>query len=1139
MDNINESIIKNNMNIENGGSFVNEAVVLMCKYLYVQNTDGSTAERVMNHVVKKINEFPDRILLTRKAISKLCAAEKSDYMKMFYNFLLSSYIKEVEEPMKQILLKNVKDLPEKALYAFPYVDKLTSGKDEAFNFLSIAKFCNTHKGSEILMNADCSAGKTFAVERYLFPYLELLGWNNILASPNIAQVIQNNNKYGVKAIVGNNHMVCPEYNFSSVCSIFDKLLFYVNNLPYAELSKTCLVIDEAHQLIDAESYRFHAINQVKEVCRKITAAGGVVIYMTASDRHIEKMPPDSISGNRKYDAVFKFVRVSGTDPVYYNGVLTQYPFYTPESSVLADQKNNVDIVNNNRFNKAKIVEFNNIMSFPGKLIEEVKSGKYILMQNNNKEMNRRIVNYLNSKGIPAACIASDDTNFSDMAYSNDVYDSIVRFGKIPFGNVPGTYKVICTTCLLNNGTSIDDITECDDMIKRNTECIFVCKNSDDLMIEQIDQFFSRIRYYHAQNMIFIQNIEYDEKKDFIPYDKYFDICMSNAENELKKILCLPAISSSKARKRYAGFRNDFRISPMIEINPTSFPYINANMVSVAADEMYGKELFYNHDYLAAEMEERYGEIPVIFDKYDKVLDLYELQKFTDEKASEFINAAKEICSDKTVMEQFCNGDVDQKNGKNNEREILLSIDPILPDFFANVILYMSAGNPENITDENLNRFFAEFCVIAKKCDGNILQMKKDIKDIENQYFNIFFSHAKNNRMVRKAVNSYIISENMYGSVSDDTSISRNITKNIFREIFINASGPISKEDQAYGNFVAKYYDLIFSQRKTKEWIRLYQYTLSGKCCGISWAHLCDIGTCYTTNNIADLIKYAENVALSNSANTSFNTSTVFGMEHKMLLSTECFNAMGLNQNNNVKNSASEYSKWFGKTIGYKECSLAMEFLKSQMLEKNNYYYRELPSVFRLRIFRFFAEVFGYTKGSEKVVINRSGKGNVSHNIVTEMSAITLRNVRKSIQNDEPIFLTFKADNSCNKAIFQDVFEFANRLIYSGLAYNDANNIMVIASGATDDSLADHRLDNCYSVIIKDGKPIAYYKSDMSGNALSDNTDADGNVKFGLAKGYTVAMIRNLIYSHEVSVIQVENKNLKTVLRNYRKILAVM
>ncbi len=788
-------------------------------------------------------------------------------------------------------------------------------------------------GGEYLMIADCGSGKTYTVASDIFG--KTCGsYINIIASPNVSQVIQNNHKYNLSAVAGKSHLVEVKKAPVGRNVVYDKLSEVINKIKDdGRLADVLLFVDEAQQLIDA-TYREETIREVKAACRQVINAGGRVVYMTATPTHISLAPPDE--SGYKYAEVINFVK-------------------------------EFDVKN---FNRVNICLFKDIKSFPYEIVNHVKAGKYCLIQNNNKDINLHMLKFFQSQGINAAVISADDTNYSvkSKEYMNNAYNGIISEGKINFGPKDDQYQVILTTCLLNNGTSIDALYEDNEDVRKNTESIFVCNNKKEFNLDQIHQFFVRVRYDHIQNYIYMsgENTITENNESYEPFDSYFN--------------------------RYvAGF-----------INKKEYAYRKANILAKKADEAYCKYICTSEEFLKEGVSDYFKTPSFVYHNTEKTengfYDNSTLWQYSKEDVIWLKDIIQTAAEDKEVFYRFSTWGVNP-DGLNPVRETIKDIDPVLAKYIADILtLYHGATGSFDM------QFVNEALEIAfNNAEYNYAKISSQLNEVKKSFRNLFFGLAKGNIAIEKSTKKMAViagsGRRDYKTITLAINSKKQIIRNIvygYDQSFSNVYGPKQVLFELKKNFSYKYYQMIFNDRYIQEWLRLVnECVYAGDTCRspISWKRLCEIGEKWTSQQLLDLIDYLQ--VLRNADTNAVNILNLM-MDHKLSV------AKYIESKANHEGFWDKHS-WEGALITYEDCKAIAMKLKRIVANRNDL--RPLASseaAIVAKIFKLIAYKYTYKRRTVEVTIPRSN----GRDIKKKSTAIYLTGLRQTVNSLDPIDLSF-------------------------------------------------------------------------------------------------------------------------------------
>ena len=320
----------------------------------------------------------------------------------------------------------------------------------------------------ILFKADCSTGKTFTFLNMLGnknqrkkPFSHLtrnLDAFNILAVPTLVQVKQVEQEYGIKGIYGGTGI--PDlHKHNTVVVVYDMVeQVYKKAVNNFGMHRVDLIIDEAHELADAATYRENAVNGIMRTVDRIKSGNhGNVIFMSGTpdsilpldfDLCIEAVP---VEAGLISKAVIK--EVMPTDGM------------TMRDSVLYLIKEKIDL------------------------------GYVPVIQHDSKKTIQYFMDRLSIMGYNAASISSDD-NRNVITHAdgtqeccNKVFETIIKQGIVPTKIKGKQYDVIFTTSVINSGTNITGTDrECKGLLP-----MYYVSDEEKMSFSKIVQFMNRFR----------------------------------------------------------------------------------------------------------------------------------------------------------------------------------------------------------------------------------------------------------------------------------------------------------------------------------------------------------------------------------------------------------------------------------------------------------------------------------------------------------------------------------------------------------------------------------------------------------------------------------------------------------------------
>ena len=382
----------------------------------------------------------------------------------------AKYRKEIEEYLK-------KNDPEIKQF-FTYGSHLTDNSELVD---AVIEACEA-EGNKTLLVAPCGAGKTYSFCCEIAKREE--GKRQvILLVPNRLQAEQNE-QYGYKESDGaNGHVISVtagtdgtfQYDCKQAISAVYDSVHRMMNATTEELSRTVLVVDEAHQLVSARGYRNACIESIEGVINRVIECGGSVIFMTGTERKIRAM---------YYDRLIKCIpaneKVIGAGRV--------------EISRNASHTINM-----------KEHTFNYI-------VRQCERGYHPLVRINHKNYIEILATKLRAAGYSVLTLSSDDKGYyvdgssCERFYDSEVYRCIMEESALPAADI------YLTTSVLEVGTSIAGIKSEDGTVSQPSTMIptFVCLKPDDFDVDDLIQFFSRLRFHYEKAAILVTD---PKKKD--------------------------------------------------------------------------------------------------------------------------------------------------------------------------------------------------------------------------------------------------------------------------------------------------------------------------------------------------------------------------------------------------------------------------------------------------------------------------------------------------------------------------------------------------------------------------------------------------------------------------------------------------
>ena len=347
-------------------------------------------------------------------------------------------------------------------HCYYYKDKILDNKENE----EVLKNILNIKNGKNLMVSQPGSGKTYS----LLKVANDLDTITVIAVPNRSQALQIEQDYKslkVKAVVGGIELktINPKKN-KILAVVFDKLEETLNKFEVKNL-----IIDEAQELVLA-TYR-QKLENIEEffessVVENLTLYN--LIYLTATPNSLMYL---------HFDNIFEFQqKVKDVFPDNYRIIYYEDNLYKSLLSVLIENINT---------QKRTLIRLNDI----GMMVQIKSDLEYLY------------------NGIKIGYINSREKNYREtdegIKYFNELTEYIINKSCLP------DYNIYFTTCILDKGINLNYI---ENGSLEELECIYVVKNVEDILIDNIIQFESRIRSKYHKYSIMIKLDEEREKREY-------------------------------------------------------------------------------------------------------------------------------------------------------------------------------------------------------------------------------------------------------------------------------------------------------------------------------------------------------------------------------------------------------------------------------------------------------------------------------------------------------------------------------------------------------------------------------------------------------------------------------------------------
>lgn len=407
-------------------------------------------------------------------------------------------------------------------------------------------------GEYNVLIAPCGKGKTHAITRgVVTKVLQLAAENEnatniipVIAVPNRVQISQLRHELGdinnfhfyngdtgckISLISSGSVYEYPDNTkIDPIISVYDKCGEILETATDNEYSRMLLIIDEAHELLQARDYRHSAIHNLGILSCEIVRHGGMVVYMTGTPSCLAGGAPYTYGGSNQFDRIWEFVAVEEEltkDNIADVMSFTQSDSLNSDENIVIRQQDDDPAQSvQNSYNNLGLTKKDEICTnLASQIIQLIRSGYKPFVRFNNINLTRDIKNVIYRMGYNAVSVDSTKKtvvtdDIGNEEYENVIYDHVIRHSSLPFYDKNGK-EIHCyfSTSLLDTGTNINGIERNGELISLSeagkVTPIFVVARREDFSFDHMMQFFSRLRFKHKKNVIYIygKTGEYDSR----------------------------------------------------------------------------------------------------------------------------------------------------------------------------------------------------------------------------------------------------------------------------------------------------------------------------------------------------------------------------------------------------------------------------------------------------------------------------------------------------------------------------------------------------------------------------------------------------------------------------------------------------
>lgn len=316
---------------------------------------------------------------------------------------------------------------------------------------------------------------------------------NVLTMPSNPQTIQVGKSYGMQILVGEDGYRDIDFTKDgiNVSMVYDMSKVLIDLLENNEYLIVNLVIDEAHELTSSQ-FRIETIDQLEKLKELVLRNGGTVTYLTATYAEM----------------------------VYLQGL----------KHILFCNKRQHKI----NTEKVKLIYVNTDKQIEDVAINHLKDKKG-LVRFNRKDGQKDIQTELSLLNKKVYYVNSDEkqsyTNkvTKEKTYKNKMMNDIVNNEILP----SDSDLSICTQ-LLDSGSNIVGVGDKNNKPKDFNTFHFI-RDSRDLNLSQIEQFFNRIRFDHESHEIILKKQQKTDNEKVYDFDlrKTFKFCYFKLQRQVK------------------------------------------------------------------------------------------------------------------------------------------------------------------------------------------------------------------------------------------------------------------------------------------------------------------------------------------------------------------------------------------------------------------------------------------------------------------------------------------------------------------------------------------------------------------------------------------------------------------------------
>lgn len=433
---------------------------------------------------------------------------------------------------------------------FNFSEHLTDNQDLVPSILEYVR----RGSSNICLSAPCASGKTYMIVNKLTKAAHDIERRVIMTSP-LSMLNTQTYQAAVKAYpvseVENGGISCEILSGSSrdtyayadmTTCVYDSIHRLDDVLDDVELRKTILVIDESHLIPGSRSYRKRAVSGVENFKNRVIAAGGTVIYMTATPR---------MNRSENFSAIFSCTKVDENGQPVSPCLMKTFVY----ARRVTNRGSNIEIL-------------------AGAIYQDfINNGTRSIILIQSKAKIRQLQHILTGLGLSVGVLRSDDKEYEinmathEKEYRSKLYGELAEHATLIYKDV---YLV---TSVIEVGVSIEHVMNAKGEPEQpeNMAMVYVCLNTDSYDLDAMNQFYSRLRFSYKKAILFGKSVGRGAYGMITPESYFLKKCYQEAFMRGKIFSCTDepraAVRTADGRREDEGLKKEYTPDGRINFFP--------------------------------------------------------------------------------------------------------------------------------------------------------------------------------------------------------------------------------------------------------------------------------------------------------------------------------------------------------------------------------------------------------------------------------------------------------------------------------------------------------------------------------------------------------------------------------------------